>query len=164
MKFSNSEKVDILLVSGECRRNATRAIAMYAGIYSERNQPCRLIFERLCTSLRKSGSFDVTKRNVTKTTTSEENTIAVLAAVTENPHISTRQILRGSGISKTSVLRMLHNEKYHPLLHQELHGSDYGNRVRFCQWFLHEMYIDDLFSQKVLFTDEATCTNRGKLI
>ncbi|KZC10698.1 hypothetical protein WN55_02427 [Dufourea novaeangliae] len=92
MKLSNCEKVDMLLVYGECRRNATRAIAMYAEIYPERNQPCQLIFERLGTSHRKSGSFKVTKRNVPKTATSVENTIAVLAPVTENPHISTRQV------------------------------------------------------------------------
>ncbi|KZC14296.1 hypothetical protein WN55_06873, partial [Dufourea novaeangliae] len=34
-------------------------------------------------------------------------------------------------------------EKYHPyhlILRQELHRSDYQNRVRFCQWFLHQMH------------------------
>ncbi|KZC15045.1 hypothetical protein WN55_08609 [Dufourea novaeangliae] len=37
----------MLLVYGECRRNIIRVIAMYAKIYPERNQTCRLIFGRL---------------------------------------------------------------------------------------------------------------------
>ena len=37
MKFCNSEKVDMLLVYGECHKNAIRAKAMYAERYLERN-------------------------------------------------------------------------------------------------------------------------------
>ena len=72
MKFRNSEKVNMLLVY-ECHKNAIRAKAMYAERYPERNQSSRAIFERMCESLRRTGSFNVTKRNVTKTATSDAN-------------------------------------------------------------------------------------------
>ena len=59
MEFCNSEKVDMLLVYGECHKNAIRAKAMYAERYPERNQPSRAIFERMCESFRRTGSFKI---------------------------------------------------------------------------------------------------------
>lgn len=92
MKFSNSDKVDMLLIYGACGKNATRASIMHAEKYPERNQPFRWTFQRLCTSLSETGNFNVIRRKRTKRVTTEENTVAVLAAVTHNSHISTREI------------------------------------------------------------------------
>ncbi|KZC13213.1 hypothetical protein WN55_05890 [Dufourea novaeangliae] len=120
----------MLLVYGECCTHATRTIAMYAEIYPEQNQPCRLIFERLCTSLRKSGSFTVTKRYVIKTATSEENTIAVLAVVTENtqekatgtierPEIAGMESIKDPFKAKNKIIRsperLVRRERSHSL-------------------------------------------------
>lgn len=81
-----------------------------------------------------------------------------------NPQISSRQIERESGISKSSVLRILAEYKFHPYhisFYQELHGMDFENRVTFCQWIQHQMHVNkDLFSL-ILFTDEASFTNYG---
>ena len=44
-----------------------------------------------------------------------------------------------------------------------MHGTDFENRVRFCQWFLQQVHNDNCFLQKVLFTDEATFTNFGQI-
>lgn len=164
MKFNNREKLQMLLVYGACDENAVRAKIVYGNKYPERNQPSRRTFQRLCNSLIENGSFSVTKRKRNKTITNENNTIAVLGTIAYDPHISTRQIEQDSGISRNSIHRILQRNKFHPYhvsLHQELHGTDFDNRVRFCQWFLHQIGNNNSFLQNVLFTDEATFNNRG---
>ena len=72
----------------------------------------------------------------------ENNEIAVLAAVANNPHISTKELARGSGISQSTICQILKRSKYHPFrvsMHKELHGDDFQNRVRFCQWALQRI-------------------------
>ena len=59
MEFCNRDKVDMLLVYGECHKNAIRAKPMYAERYPERNQPSRATFERMCELLRRTGSFKI---------------------------------------------------------------------------------------------------------
>jgi hypothetical protein len=82
-----------------------------------------------------TGSFYPRKRNRRKTRTDEAAEVAVLSAVASNPHLNTRLIESYSGISKTSVHRILELHKFHPFhvsLHQKLHGNDFQNSVQFC--------------------------------
>ncbi|EFN66312.1 hypothetical protein EAG_00126, partial [Camponotus floridanus] len=69
-------------------------------------------------------------------------------------------------VSKRSVLRILRRHKFHPYhlsLHQELHGMDFVNRVRFCQWAQQQIRNNESFFDNVLFTDEAAFTNHGNV-
>ena len=53
----------------------------------------------------------------------ENNAAAILAFAALNPHASSRQMEKKSGISQRSVLRILHQHKFHPYrisLHQDL--------------------------------------------
>ena len=43
----------------------------------------------------------------------ENNAAAILAFATLNPHASSRQMEKKSGISQRSVLRILHQHKFH---------------------------------------------------
>jgi len=89
-----------------------------------------------------------------------EDKINVLATI--NPQISSRQIERESGINKRSILRILAKHKYHSYrinLLQDLYGTDFKNRVTFCQWVQHQMYINNEFLSLILFTDKANFTN-----
>ncbi|KZC14298.1 hypothetical protein WN55_06875, partial [Dufourea novaeangliae] len=105
-------------------------------------------------------------RRRSKAATDDRNTVNILAAVTQNPHASTRQLAHESSISQRSVLQILHFKKFHAFhvsLHQELHGNDFQNCVNFCEWGLQKLQSDELFLTKVLFTDEATFTNCGQV-
>ena len=65
----------------------------------------------------------------------ENNAAATLAFGALNPHASSRQMEKKSGISQRSVLRILHQYKFHPYcmpLHQDLHNNNYLKRVNFC--------------------------------
>jgi len=42
-----------------------------------------------------------------------------------------------------------------------LHGTDFENRVTFCQWVQHQMHINNEFLSLILFTDGASFTNYG---
>lgn len=160
------EQVDMLLIYGECQKNSVRAKNLYAERYPHRSQPSRQTFKNVCDKLRQTGSLGVRKSERQKQVINEEMEISVLASVSRNPHISSRQIERESGISRRSILRILHRHKFHPYhvsLHQELHGNDFMNRVAFCRWAIRQIQNNESFLNTVLFTDEATFTNHGNV-
>ncbi|KAJ4444187.1 hypothetical protein ANN_05977, partial [Periplaneta americana] len=67
----------------------------------------------------------------------DERSADVIAAVLVNPHDSTRRIARESGISQTTVWRVLNGSKYHPYhisMHQQLEGEDFQSLVVFSSW------------------------------
>jgi hypothetical protein len=124
------------------------------------------MFARLIKNLCETGSINPRKRNRRKTRTDEAVEVAVLGAVANNPHLSTRQTESYSGISKTITHRILKRHMflpYHVSLHQELHGNDFQNQVQFCQWAQQQLQADQNFFQNVLFTEEATFTNHGQV-
>jgi predicted transcriptional regulator len=142
MLYSNEEKVEMLLIYGECGKNSARALQLYAARYPEKTtisthlDTSRHMFARQIENLCETGSINPRKRNRRKTRTDEAAEVAVLGAVANNPHLSTRQIESYSGISKTSVHRILKRHKfhiYHVSLHQELNGNGFQNREQFCQ-------------------------------
>ena len=71
-----------------------------------------------------------------------------------------------SGISQRSVLRILHQHKFHSYrmsLHQYLYGSDFLKRINFCYWICRKMRTDVSFSIHVLFFYEGNFANTGNV-
>ena len=71
----------------------------------------------------------------TVATTNEQ--VDVLAAVHNDPSVSTRDISKGRGISQRTVVRILKQHRYHPYhisLHQALDVGDSEKRISFCRW------------------------------
>ena len=94
--------------------------------------------------------------------TNDAAEIAVLTAVAINPHASSRKMGREIGISRTTVLRILHRHQFDPFhisLHQAL-DNEFQIRLEYSQWVLHQGHD---FMSKILFTDEATFTNHGNV-
>lgn len=165
-KLTTAEKIDMIFIYGEARRNVIEALLLYAERYPERNVPSRSSFYRVVKTFSNEGNVHKHKRKRQTTVTGDNNEIAVLAAVAHNPYISSRNISRDSGISRRSVLRILRRYKFHPYhmsLHQELHGNDFQNRVTFCQWAQRKIQEDNNFFLTVLFSDESTFTNCGEV-
>lgn len=158
------EKIEMILIYGECRRNVRNAVALYAERFPDNVRRSQSFFYKVVNTFMSHGSVQPKKRKRRNTVTGEPNEIAVLAAVQENPHVSTRQLHRESGISRTSIIRILRRHKYHPYhisLHQELHGDDFRLRVEFCQWAVQQKRMNPNFFANVLFSDESTFTNHG---
>lgn len=161
--YSLQERTDMILIIGECQENCFLASRVYAQKYPNRNHPDKRVFEKLLCRFRATGSVAYTKRHKT-TIISEENEFAVLEAVVEEPHNSTRKIAQELDISHMSVFRILEKYNYHPYHlqhHQQLYAGDYDRRVDFCLWALERYAEDSDFFNYVLFTDESTFHNNG---
>ena len=126
------EYFDLLIVLMECRIHYRIAQDLYAARYPDRQQ--NMAFQRLADSFCRFGTVKQT-RVKRRTIVNENNAAAILAFDTPNPHESSRQMEKKSGISQRSVLRILHQHKFHPYrmsLNQDLYGNDFLKRVNFC--------------------------------
>ena len=96
----------------------------------------------------------------------ENNAAAILAFAELNPLAGSRQIEKKSGISQRSVLRILHQHKFHPYrmsLHLDLYGDDFLKRAHFCNWIRRKMRTDVSFLSHVLLSGEANFANTGNV-
>ena len=165
-QLSQQEKVEMVLIYGESRRDVKQAILVYAERFPNRRTPSRASFYRVIKQFSEEGSVQPKKRRRRRTATDEDREVAVLAAVNYDPHVSSRELATNAGMSKSSVLRILKRHKFHPYhvsLHQQLHGDDYVNRLTFCRWAQDRLRNNNNFFQLVLFSDECTFTNHGEV-
>lgn len=162
--YTSSDIVDILLVLGEAFGNYREAARLYQNRYPNRRHPNDTIIRRLkiraqqgkltrCRVNREYGDDDV-------------RVLAILAAVNINPHISSRQIARQTGIPQRTIVRILRKRKHHPYhitLTQAVTPNDMQQRVLFCRWAIGMIAHDADFFKYVLFSDESTFKNNGEL-
>ncbi|XP_025155096.1 uncharacterized protein LOC112588653 isoform X1 [Harpegnathos saltator] len=104
-------------------------------------------------------------KNCRKKTGPQENKILVtLAAVEQNPHISTRMIQNEHGLPQSTVSQILKFEKFHPYyitLTQQLQAGDFNHRLQFCNWARNQYRTSLSFFTHILLIDEAIFNNRG---
>ena len=123
----------MLMVLGECRKNYRNAQDFYGARYPDRQQKSQIAFKRLAERFCRFGTVKQT-RVKRRPFVNENNAAAILAFSALNPHTSSRQMEKKSGISQRSVLRILHQYNFHPYrmsLHQDLYGNDILKRVNF---------------------------------
>lgn len=166
MLYELSEKIEMVLLFGETGRNVEEAILAYARRFPDKNTPSRKTFFRVIKQLKETGNVQSRPKTRRRTTTDELNETAVLAAISYDPHVSSRVLEADSGISRRSILRITKRNKLHPYhisLHQELHGDDFVNRTAFCNWAQGKIREDPNFFLAVLFSDESSFTNHGNV-
>lgn len=161
--FSNQEKLDMILIYGKCDNNRRAALRAYREKYPDRRMPSAMYFTRLASNLATSGSF-YRKRTVfkRKNATDEEHTVAVLGRVVVDPHISIRNIEQESGISRSSIQRILKIAKFKPFkihLHQGLLPTDYERRLAFLAWLATAR--EDGIISSILWSDESRFHNNA---
>ena len=160
--YSQNEKVDMLLIYGECGRNAHAAERLYIQRYPERQErhPSRQYFRTLEIQFRNQGQEERNQHQVENFIISEEMEINVLAYCEAYSTISTRELARELNISRESVRRILrkHDYKcYRFQLHQHLYDNDQERRLAYCHWFRENAHLNN----KILFTDESHFANNG---
>lgn len=168
MNFPKEELIDMVYVLGASDKNCLLARRIYRERFPARRQPSKQAFENLMNRFDRTGVVNYEKTERTKTATSEENAFNVVLRVTEDPHVSSKDISRQFEISQTSVRRILSTNKMHPYhiqLHQELLDTDFENRLAFCTWSQRKIQEERNIFDLVLFADEATfhkngCVNR----
>lgn len=163
VSYTNEEKLDMILIYGECGKNSKAAKRLYCERFRNRPMPSDKMFAKLAKNMGESGSFEK-KRNVFKPRTArdEEHTVAVLARVFVDPHISIRQLATETDISYSSIQRILKDNKLRPYkihLHQGLVPGDYERRLNFVAWLAvaQEMTILD----RIMWSDESRFHNNG---
>lgn len=82
------------------------------------------------------------------------------------PSRSVREVSRETGVSKTTVHKVIRDTGKHPYHYrkvQQLLPNDYQRRVNFCGGFLAQVRRDIEFLRRVLWTDECTFTRSGMI-
>ena len=159
-KFSFSEQVDMLLVLGFCEGNCRRSVEEYRRRYPDRVIPHRETFSNVERRARETGKFSTCTRE-RAIAIRDQDEERILNTVEDEPRISTRNVSRQTGISKSSIHRVLKRNLLHPYHAQkvqELLPEDLDRRVTFCRFILRQ---EIHFQKKILFTDEASFTRRG---
>ena len=122
------------MMLGECRKHHRNTQDLYAVRYPDRQQKSYMAFKRLADRFCRFGTVNQT-RVKRRPIVNENNAAVILAFAALNPHASSRQMEKKSGITQRSVIRILHQHKLHPYhmsLHQYFYGNDFLKRVNFC--------------------------------
>lgn len=85
--------------------------------------------------------------------------VAVLGHVQLDHTQSTRQLAEASGVSRSSIIRILKAYKFHPYkikLVQELNEDDPDRRLQFCEQMSQRLIEDPHLLFNICFTDECT--------
>lgn len=157
--YNNSEKVDMLLIYGECLKNSRVAAQLYADRYPERRHPCHQYFAFVENKFREEND-----QNNNNFVIDEETEINVLAFVEANNTASLREIGKELQISHESSRKILKKHKYRSFkyqLHQHLYEDDANRRIVYCDWLLQNNAINPNFTSLILFSDESRFTNNG---
>ncbi|KAJ8952259.1 hypothetical protein NQ318_007420 [Aromia moschata] len=118
-------------------------------MYPNRRQPDFKVFKNLYDILGETGSFrpkrDSTGRLKTLNLEQEEK---ILVRVAENPELSTRRIAMETGVSKSTVWKVLKKEGLHPY-HltpvQNLLQADFPARKDFAHFCRLQLIADPMF-------------------
>lgn len=164
--FTKEELVDMIYISGEADRNSVLASRIYRQRFPNRRQPSCATFRSLLEKFNRTGSVHYEKHRRVKRVTGENNELAILQSVIENPNISSRKISEQIAISQTSVSKVLRRHKFHPY-HiqrvQELNENDFLSRINFCNWAINRNQVENNFFGNLLFTDEAVFHKDGRV-
>ena len=91
------------MVSGERRKHYRNAQDFYAAHYPDRQQKSHMAFKRLADLFCRFGTVEQT-RVKRRPIVNENNAATILAFAALNPHASSSQMEKKSGISQRSVL------------------------------------------------------------
>lgn len=167
--LNNSEKVDMILIYGECNKHCREAARVYANRYPERYHPPHNFFLRLVNNLRTYGTFsirDAQRQPLRNMEPNDDQKNEVIAYIQLNPHSSLRHVAREFGFSKKKVHKIFKKYKLHPYradLVQHLRQGDDERRLTFIAWITTCINNDPLFLNYILWTDESKFTNNGVL-
>jgi predicted DNA-binding protein YlxM (UPF0122 family) len=164
--YSAADYVEMLLIYGECGRNARAAARMYAQRFPNRNHPNHKVILSAIARTIEAGHILPNRKETggaPRTVRTVENEEAILDAFEEGTE-SIREVAQELNISKTSVHRVMKTERRHPYHYtrvQHLQPEDYPARWEFCTWLLNLEENTPNFVSRILFSDELTFGRQG---
>jgi len=163
MNYTSGEYCDILLILGQCNNQAGAAARRYVEYYPHRRHPNANVIRRAEIRLRETGTIihrqDARRGRNVRTIVVEEE---ISEMIEEEPGISIRAISRQINVSRSTVHRVLQDERpndkirydvllllplvvvplrngmhpYHFSMTQQLKEEDAEHRIEFCRWLL----------------------------
>lgn len=113
-----------------------------------------------------TGSVCNKKIQMQRVVRNEAVEVAVLGHVELDHTQSTRQLAEVSGVSRSSIIRILKAHKFHPYktrLVQELNEDDPDRRLQFCEEMSQRLIADPDLLFNICFSDECTFHLNGAL-
>jgi Helix-turn-helix domain (DUF4817) len=157
MVYSTGERVELIKLYYENRQCAQRAAELFNQQYDK--NVSRQYVSELVTKFRETGSVAIKKRQIEPPVRSEATEVALLGHVELDHTLSTRKLATVSGVSRTSIQRILKYYKMHPYkikLTQELNEDDFDRRSQFCEVLSERAIENPHFLFNICFSDECS--------
>lgn len=164
LNYTHEDYLNLFIIYGECGKVITRTCDTFAIRYPQKQKPSVNTVRRIIEHFKTFGSVKTRVRRRKPVVDDENIEIAVLGYFAAYPTISTRQVALESGLSKTSILRILWKHNFHPYafsIVQHLKETDFPRRVEFCQFVLLRSQENPFFLDNVIWSDEAKFTKNG---
>lgn len=157
------DMIRLYFTNGE---QAAPAAIEYANLYPNRHHPNPNVIAGAVRRLRETGSVLPNHRDGGRPRRIRNLVMedAIVAAVRNDPTLSTRSVARQLDVSHMSVHRVLkENEQYpyHYTKVQHLLPRDYQLRVNFADYYLNQVNLRPNYGSRILYTDECTFTKNG---
>ena len=131
--------------------------------------PTRLTIARIIQKFETHGtvcSVQKEKAGRHRTATSHASSDMVLEQFTQSPQKSTRQCACETGVSSTSIWRILKAARYKVYIPRLLHAmneDDPDRRIEYCEWFQHMVVENEEFYRKIVWSDETQFKLNGTI-
>lgn len=158
MVYTIAERVEIVTLYFTNNEQFRLTARIFNERHPNKNLDHRYV-RKLISKFRETGSVLNRKHERQKTVTNEASQIGVLGHVAMEPTSSTRQLSTTSGLSRTSVQRILKTHRFHPYkihLSQQLNEDDPDRRLQFCEEMTERIANNPNFLYCTCFSDEST--------
>jgi hypothetical protein len=158
----------MILTFARCGNNAREAVRLYREQFPQKQSyPDHKTILKLIARSRETGQMQPVRREVggaPRNVRTVEHEEAVLNVFEEDGTRSIRTVSREMGLSKSSVQRVLADNRRHPYHYtrvQHLLPEDYLIRREFCLWLINQNDADPHFLSRILFFNESLFCREG---
>lgn len=159
-----ADKVTAILIIGESGNNFHAAERIFNERYPDR-PISRTYLRELLHKFQQTGSVHDGKRSG-RPNIGIDKQIDIVAEIVVNPSSSTAQVASTSGVSRSTVHRVLTKNKFHPyklkMVHQ-LSDDDPDRRLQFCENMSTKILQQPDYVRTICFSDESTFFLNGNV-
>lgn len=146
--YAATDYVEMIIIYGECGRNARETARVFAERFPDRNRPDHKVVLRAIARTQETGQVAPMRDEAggrPRNARTLENEEAILNAFEEDGTRSIREVAGQLDINRSLVHRVLKSEQRHPYHYtrvQHLQAEDYPARMEFCTWLLNQEELE----------------------
>src|SRR5277367_199715 len=151
-KYGMKERLELISIY-ESSHSLRQTVEKFHSKYPNRRKPAISTVSSLCRRFKETGSVYTTGKGAAD---QRQQLVKkkLLMFFSQSPLKPVRLVAAESAISKTSVLRILHNHKFHAYkiqVHQATKETDFPPRLDICNWIAAKLNEDQNFPKHILF-------------